>query len=187
MESIVPTQERGNEIKVFFQWIKRFFDCAQNDWGFWSRRKGCKCGGCATLIHPTDLIPFVIARRYDEAISTIQTNILPKQNGVVRTLHPTNLIWIPAFAGMTLVFVRFWVKLGMTGSFIPAQKRWNEEKILRHFARSVAELQNLVNNRQKHSIVPTQERGNEIKVFFQWTEKILRLRAGWQRFFRAIN
>ena len=59
--------------------------------------------------------PFVIARRYDEAISAIQTNFMPRQNGVVRTLHPTNLkiinryrylIWIPAFAGMTFDVVR---------------------------------------------------------------------------------
>ena len=33
--------------------------------------------------------PFVIARRYDEAISTIPTNLLPRQNGVVRTPRPT--------------------------------------------------------------------------------------------------
>ena len=61
----IPTQERGNDRKN---------------------------GGCAALIHPTNLTPFVIARRYDEAISIIQTNLLPRQNGVVRTLHPTNLI-----------------------------------------------------------------------------------------------
>ena len=44
--------------------------------------------------------PFVIARRYDEAISTIPTNLLPRQNCVVRTPHPTILIWISAFAGI---------------------------------------------------------------------------------------
>ena len=39
-------------------------------------------------------------------LTTPNYKLLLNKNGVVRTLHPTNLIWIPAFAGMTFDVVR---------------------------------------------------------------------------------